>query len=453
MLGAVAKVLGDEGIVLENSTAFLEPLLAKSGVLTSRPPSAEEQRNIDYGRAVARHLAQYDIGQTVVVAESACVAVEAMEGTDATIERASQLMSSLAGDASTLSPRAYRRQDREAQSRYALRCAGHRHQNHRCHARRRSHLPGRSTRANACSSTETECEMPRTKPKSPSSPPSRNPESALLAEQLRNAFEGDAWHGPAVLELLADIDPETAAAHPLPETHSIWEIALHIAAWDDAVNRRIVLGKFGKALQLNAAENFPPVTDKSAAAWKKAVAHVKAAHAALLETVAGLPDARLRERVPGKKYDIGFMLQGVAAARDLPRRADRDPEKDPFVTKATATNLRYARLRFVSTIQWRRQPAAGNSPWTQPVSSTSSWWASAPSAATTPAFTRNLSSRASRSAYWAWSIVTWRAPMWWPAEFNCRSFGSLDQLLTTHSEVQAASVTVPTVDHLAARAR
>jgi DUF1009 family protein len=103
LLGAVAKVLGDEGIVLENSTAFLEPLLAKSGVLTSRPPSAEEQRNIDYGRAVARHLAQYDIGQTVVVAESACVAVEAMEGTDATIERAGQLMSSLVGDASTLS--------------------------------------------------------------------------------------------------------------------------------------------------------------------------------------------------------------------------------------------------------------------------------------------------------------------------------------------------------------
>ena len=103
LLGAIAKVLGDEGIVLENSTAFLEPLLAKPGVLTARSPSAEEQKNIDYGRAVARHLAQYDIGQTVVVAESACVAVEAMEGTDATIERSGQLMRSLAGDASTLS--------------------------------------------------------------------------------------------------------------------------------------------------------------------------------------------------------------------------------------------------------------------------------------------------------------------------------------------------------------
>jgi len=103
LLGAIAKVLGDEGIVLENSTAFLEPLLAKPGVLSVRAPSEEERKNIDYGRAVARHIAQYDIGQTVVVAESACVAVEAMEGTDATIERAGQLMRSLAGDASTLS--------------------------------------------------------------------------------------------------------------------------------------------------------------------------------------------------------------------------------------------------------------------------------------------------------------------------------------------------------------
>jgi DUF1009 family protein len=103
LLGAVAKVLADEGITLENSTSLLEPLLAKPGVLTKRAPSKQEQKNIEYGRAVARHLAQYDIGQTVVVAEAACVAVEAMEGTDATIERAGQLMISLGSDASTLS--------------------------------------------------------------------------------------------------------------------------------------------------------------------------------------------------------------------------------------------------------------------------------------------------------------------------------------------------------------
>lgn len=103
LLRAVAKVLGDEGIMLENSTSFLEPLLAKPGLLTQRAPTDEERKNIDYGRDVARHLTHYDIGQTVVVAESACMAVEAMEGTDATIERAGEMMRSLEGEASTLS--------------------------------------------------------------------------------------------------------------------------------------------------------------------------------------------------------------------------------------------------------------------------------------------------------------------------------------------------------------
>jgi len=103
LLGAVAKVLADEGITLESSTSLLEPLLARPGVLTKRAPSNQEIKNIEYGRDVARHMAQYDIGQTVVVAEAACVAVEAMEGTDATIERAGEIMRSLEADASTLS--------------------------------------------------------------------------------------------------------------------------------------------------------------------------------------------------------------------------------------------------------------------------------------------------------------------------------------------------------------
>ena len=103
LLGAVAKVLAEEGITLENSTWLLEPLLVKSGVLTRRAPTEQEQKNIDYGRTVARKLAQHDIGQTVVIAEAACVAVEAMEGTDATIERAGQIMKSLQSESSTLS--------------------------------------------------------------------------------------------------------------------------------------------------------------------------------------------------------------------------------------------------------------------------------------------------------------------------------------------------------------
>jgi UDP-2,3-diacylglucosamine hydrolase len=102
LLGAVAKVLGDEGIELISSTSFLEPLLAQEGVLTGRSPDEDEQKNIEYGLTVAGSVAGFDIGQTVVVAAQACVAVEAMEGTDATIERAGLLMESLGDDASTL---------------------------------------------------------------------------------------------------------------------------------------------------------------------------------------------------------------------------------------------------------------------------------------------------------------------------------------------------------------
>ena len=100
LIGAVAKVLAEEGITLENSTWLLEPLLVEPGVLTRRTPSEPELKNISYGRAVARNLAQHDIGQTVVIAESACVAIEAMEGTDAAIERAGQIMRSVRSDVS-----------------------------------------------------------------------------------------------------------------------------------------------------------------------------------------------------------------------------------------------------------------------------------------------------------------------------------------------------------------
>ena len=107
LLGAVAKVLADEGIELMSSTEFLEPLLAQDGSLTEaaggRGPTEDERKNIEYGLGVARALAGFDIGQTVVVAAQACVAVEAMEGTDATIERAGFLMKSLEEDGSPAS--------------------------------------------------------------------------------------------------------------------------------------------------------------------------------------------------------------------------------------------------------------------------------------------------------------------------------------------------------------
>lgn len=102
LLGAVAKVLGDEGITLVSSTSYLEPMLASAGVLTARAPDEMEQADMEYGLKVARGIAAFDLGQTVVIAAGACVAVEAMEGTDATIARAGDLFRTLEAEASTL---------------------------------------------------------------------------------------------------------------------------------------------------------------------------------------------------------------------------------------------------------------------------------------------------------------------------------------------------------------
>lgn len=93
LIGAVAKVLEDEGIHLVDSTLFLKPLVPEPGVLTRRHPDSREAADIAYGLNVARHIASMDIGQTVVISDQACVAVEAMEGTDETIGRAARIAS------------------------------------------------------------------------------------------------------------------------------------------------------------------------------------------------------------------------------------------------------------------------------------------------------------------------------------------------------------------------
>jgi uncharacterized damage-inducible protein DinB len=133
-------------------------------------------------------------------------------------------------------------------------------------------------------------------------------EAARIADQLRRAFAGGAWHGPALLELLEDVDATTAAAKPLPDAHSIWELVLHISIWDGAVLRRLA----GKKTQLTSKQNFPPVPKPTESAWRKAMAKTKRTHDRLIRTVRALPDARLHDRVPGKRYDFYHMLHGLA---------------------------------------------------------------------------------------------------------------------------------------------
>src|ERR1700685_1416006 len=91
-------------------------------------------------------------------------------------------------------------------------------------------------------------------------------ESARIADQLHRSFDGEAWHGDALFEILEGVTADRASARPIKSAHSIWELVLHIAAWDDAVRQR--LG--GVAVTLSDAENFPPVTDTSEAAWRAA---------------------------------------------------------------------------------------------------------------------------------------------------------------------------------------
>jgi uncharacterized damage-inducible protein DinB len=134
-----------------------------------------------------------------------------------------------------------------------------------------------------------------------------NSEPARIADQLRRAFEGDAWHGPALLELLEGIDARTAAAKPLANVHSIWELLLHTAVWDEATLQRLA----GKVCQPTGDANFPPVSEATDGAWRRAVTEAKRTHDTLVKTVGTLPDSRLRDQVPGKDYDFYHLLHGV----------------------------------------------------------------------------------------------------------------------------------------------
>lgn len=135
------------------------------------------------------------------------------------------------------------------------------------------------------------------------------PETSQIVEELKLCFEGEPWHGPSIMEILAGVDAKTAAAKPAPGAHSIWELALHIAAWERAIRTRIV---DRRALQLSDEENFPAVTDGSESSWQRAVENLRRDHEDLIQTVSQLSEAQLSEQVPGKPYDVRFMLHGAA---------------------------------------------------------------------------------------------------------------------------------------------
>jgi uncharacterized damage-inducible protein DinB len=135
-------------------------------------------------------------------------------------------------------------------------------------------------------------------------------ETARLADQLRRAFEGPAWHGDSLLEILAGVSAGMAAARPIQNAHGIWKLVLHIAAWDEVVLRRTG----GAAVTLTDEQNFPAIQDASEKAWHGTLMAAKKIHDDLVKIVAAFPDSRLEEPVPGKSesyYTFYYMLSGI----------------------------------------------------------------------------------------------------------------------------------------------
>lgn len=129
-----------------------------------------------------------------------------------------------------------------------------------------------------------------------------------ILDQLYRAFEGDAWHGPPVRELLRDVAAKKAAARPAVGNHSIWELVLHIIAWQRAVVRRLA-GE--ELIKLPADENWPVVVDASEPAWERAREDLTMSYRQLHDAIARLADSWLSETVPGKDYSVYVMLHGV----------------------------------------------------------------------------------------------------------------------------------------------
>jgi uncharacterized damage-inducible protein DinB len=132
-------------------------------------------------------------------------------------------------------------------------------------------------------------------------------EISFIVDQLNRAFDGEAWHGPALMEILDDVDARAATTRPINSAHCIWELVIHLAGWEQVVARRLQ----GQVATLTDVQNFGHVDSSTEQAWQSAVAVLRQNHAELVKLVSALPESRLTDRVPGKDYDVRFMLYGA----------------------------------------------------------------------------------------------------------------------------------------------
>ncbi len=133
-------------------------------------------------------------------------------------------------------------------------------------------------------------------------------ETHRINSQLKRAQEGQAWHGPSLHELLEGMTAEQAAAKPIPNAHSIWELVNHIIAWERIARRRL---EGEGEIEIPDEVNFPPVTDASEAAWQDTLKSLEASNRSLREGIKKIDDARLEESAPGASYSNYVLLHGV----------------------------------------------------------------------------------------------------------------------------------------------
>jgi uncharacterized damage-inducible protein DinB len=129
-----------------------------------------------------------------------------------------------------------------------------------------------------------------------------------LARHIDRTVRGPMWHGPALMEVLEDVTPERAVAHPIAGAHSIWELVLHATAWADIARARLKGERIGEP---TPDQDWPPVPAIGADAWEGALHQLRASYRQLAEDVSQLDEARLDEKIPGLAYSVLVMLHGV----------------------------------------------------------------------------------------------------------------------------------------------
>jgi uncharacterized damage-inducible protein DinB len=128
-----------------------------------------------------------------------------------------------------------------------------------------------------------------------------------IIDQIRRAYDGDAWHGAPLWAILTEVSAETASAKPIPGAHSIREIVRHITFWHDGVRRRIG----GEVVDADEVEQWPEAVDAGHGAWQRELDDLERAHVALLEELSELGAEDLERPVPGKPYTVYVLLHGL----------------------------------------------------------------------------------------------------------------------------------------------